>query len=423
MKAKKVKRPTAADYMDDEAEESEDEDGVVPELDEEDEEDSEEEDDEDASDLDGFIDDGDDSGLNGEEDVSDAESDEGSDDESNVSSGDDGEDDKPAKKGKMGDLQSMMASGTRSVNNAFASSVQKDIKKGQAVRQQRKAFDAALNIRIRLQKALVSVNSFSASEDAEASSEPYEAAEAAAIKLLNTIGDYRVGLQGQTGQKRKRNLSVDASNDKIWERIQDLERPALARRKAVFDNWSKKVKATQASASGVGKGSKFTKIDEPLTMLLENQLQDTERLVKRTRVPRSCAPVQVSKKLNEDASIYDDADFYQLLLKELVDQRTADTGISGQAATVRYAAVKEAKNKKHVDTKASKGRKMRFNVHEKLQSFMAPEDRRSWEQHAIDRFFGTLFGQKLVLNEDEVADEEMDDAVDAEEDGLRLFRS
>lgn len=423
VKGKKVKRPTAAEFMDDEAQESEDGDGAVPELDDEDDADSDEEDDEDASDLDGFIDDGDDSELIDGEDEEDEEKDGNSDNESDDGSDEDAEVDKPAKKGKIQDLQSMMAAGTRSVTDAFAASIQKDVEKGKAVQQQRKAFDAALNIRIRLQKALVAVNSFSAVEDTEAPSEPYEAAEAAAVKLLNSIGDYRHGMQGQSGQKRKRALSVDASSTKIWRRLQALEQPALVRRKAVFDNWSKKVKATQASSSGAGKGSKFTKIDEPLTMLLENQLQDTERLVKRTRVPRSCAPLQVSKKLSEDASIYDDADFYQLLLKELVDQRTTDTGLGGQAATVRYAAVKEAKNKKHVDTKASKGRKMRFNVHEKLQNFMAPEDRRAWEQHAVDRFFGTLFGQKLVLNEDEAADEKMDDAVDAEEEGLRLFRN
>lgn len=96
----------------------------------------------------------------------------------------------------------------------------------------------------------------------------------------------------------------------------------------------------------------------------------------------------MAQKVNEDASIYDDADFYQLLcklyhawrhncrllvsrvtivsdrpttVKELVDQRSGDGPGSGlQAATIHYAAVKEAKAKRHVDTKASKGRKMRF---------------------------------------------------------------
>ncbi|KAH6647404.1 apoptosis-antagonizing transcription factor [Truncatella angustata] len=411
VRGKKVKRPTASDFMDEEADESEDDEGRSLQADEDEEDDSEE--DEDASDLEGFIDDG--------EDESEEEDDE--DEERGSSGSDDDEDEAPAAKGKRGDLASTFASGAQNITGAIASSIQKDVAKGQAVRQQRKAFDAALNIRIRLQKALVAVNSFSASDETEATTEPYEAAEAAAVKLLNTIGDYRFAMQGKTGQKRKRGLDVGASSGDIWDSIQELERPAVARRKAVLENWSKKVKATQANNSGISKGSKFVKVDEPLTMLLENQLQDSERLIKRTRVPRSCAPVQVSQKVNEDADIYDDADFYQLLLKELVDQRTADTGAAGQAATIRYAAVKEAKNKKHVDTKASKGRKMRFNVHEKLQSFMAPEDRRGWEQHAIDRFFGTLFGQKMVLNEDEATDEEMGDDVDAAEAGLRLFRN
>ena len=67
---------------------------------------------------------------------------------------------------------------------------------------------------------------------------------------------------------------------------------------------------------------------------------------------------------------------------------------------------------------------MRFNVHEKLQNFMAPEDRRSWEEGAVDRLFGTLFGQRMELDEDGddqgESDQEMG-GVTADE-GLRLFR-
>ena len=78
--------------------------------------------------------------------------------------------------------------------------------------------------------------------------------------------------------------------------------------------------------------------------------------------------------------------------------------------------------RKKVDTKASKGRKMRFTVHEKLQNFMAPEDRGSWEPEAIDRFFGTLLGQKMTLGEEMEADE-VEDEISLEEQGLMLFRS
>ncbi|TQS32352.1 hypothetical protein Golomagni_07332, partial [Golovinomyces magnicellulatus] len=63
------------------------------------------------------------------------------------------------------------------------------------------------------------------------------------------------------------------------------------------------------------------------------------------------------------------------------------------------------------------GRKMRFTVHEKLQNFMPPEDRRTWETDAIDRFFGTLFGRKLELNEDESDDE----AAQQVDEDFRMF--
>jgi protein AATF/BFR2 len=85
--------------------------------------------------------------------------------------------------------------------------------------------------------------------------------------------------------------------------------------------------------------------------------------------------------------------------------------------------VKEAKTRKNVDTKASKGRKMRFTVHEKLQNFMAPEDKGSWEPDAIDRFFGTLLGQKMILGEEEASDDGQAENGVSPEESLMLFRS
>ncbi|KAK7943688.1 TRAUB domain-containing protein [Apiospora aurea] len=324
----------------------------------------------------------------------------------------------------------MKADGKNGVTGSLVDSMQKDVAKGLAVRQQRKAFDAALNVRIRLQKAIVASNTIPTVDQSDDQNEPYEAAEAAAIKLWNAIDAFRTDMQPGAGQKRKRTIEIDDSSEDIWEKMQDMENKALVRRKNVLENWDEKVKkARMDPAAQHGFRNKQSKGQQNLTTWLEQKMQDpegTERLVKRTRTPRSCAPAQVAKKVAEDPDIYDDADFYQLLLKELVDQRTADaSAATGQTATLRYAAVKEAKTKKHVDTKASKGRKMRFNVHEKLQEFMAPEDRRQWEPSAIDRLFGTLFGQQVenVLDEDAVSEDEEMGGVTAEEAGLRLFRS
>ncbi|OTA91891.1 hypothetical protein M434DRAFT_12765 [Hypoxylon sp. CO27-5] len=431
-KGKRVARPTAADYM---VSDDSDSDSEGVELDEEEGSSGDFDDEEDSNDesINGFIDD------EAEEDEDGDERDEDEDMEDMDASSEDAESDKEEEDDDLGKppkvngasratIQEMM-NGQRNIAGTLSTAAQKDVAKGKAVRQQRKAFDALLNIRIRLQKSLVAVNSFSSIEDLGDESQPYEAAEAAALKLWNAIDGFRTSIQSdlseKTGQKRKRTADVDTSSQDIWENMEVVEQRALVRRRAVLEKWSHNARNIRM----VDRSSrKFTNtVEKPLTTRLDEELDAPERLIKRTRTPRSCAPAQVARKVNEDPNIYDDADFYQLLLKELVDQRSGDASGApgGPAATIRFAAVKEAKAKRHVDTKASKGRKMRFNVHDKLQNFMAPEDRRSWEQSAIDRFFGTLFGQKMVLNEDEdekdASDEEMG-GVPVVNGGIRLFR-
>jgi protein AATF/BFR2 len=340
---------------------------------------------------------------------------------------DEDEDSRPDGDDERARLRKLATDGQKSIVAAMSQAARADAEKGAAVRVQRRAFDAILNLRIRLQKALIAANSFGVVDKSqETAMEPYLAAEEAAIKLWNTIDSVRHSFMPESsrakiGEKRKREVDLDTPSQSIWESMEMVEEAALSHRRKVLDKWSDRVKKTTAAPST----RKLVKTEtQSLVSTLDSQLVSSERLIKRARTPRSCAPAQAAKKIEEDAAIYDDADFYQLLLKELVDQRSTDTGAPGEGvATVRWAALKEAKTRKHVDRKASKGRKLRYTVHEKLQNFMAPEDRRSWEEHAIDRLFGSLFGQKMELKEDEdVSDEEMG-GVNVEEEGLRLFRS
>ena len=295
-----------------------------------------------------------------------------------------------------------------------------DVTKGTAIQQQRKAYDGLLNLRIRFQKALIAANTFPILElDSPSDPQPYEAAEQAAISLLQTLGSLRETFTRASSKslKRKRQLEVSMPTEDIWDVLCEQDKQATHFRETRLEKWSRKVQSVNVAAQR-GLASR----NKTMIAALQQQLAEPDsRLVKRTRVPRSCAPGQAARKMNVDDSIYDDADFYQLLLKDLVDQRTSEQNSTQTSAvpTVMLTVAKEAKVRKNVDRKASKGRKMRFTVHEKLQNFMAPEDRRSWEQGAIDRFFGTMFGQKMEL--DEVSDDE--DELVAEAEGLRLFRS
>jgi protein AATF/BFR2 len=78
---------------------------------------------------------------------------------------------------------------------------------------------------------------------------------------------------------------------------------------------------------------------------------------------------------------YDDSEFYQLLLKELLE--------AGSGAG-RPAPVRAAKKRKQVDRRASKGRKVRYHVHDKLVGFMTAGDHEA--PPFAEQLFANLFG-------------------------------
>jgi protein AATF/BFR2 len=346
-----------------------------------------------------------------------------------------GSEDEGDGKARRAELRKIMGEEQKTVIATISQAAKLDADKGNAVKEQRKAFDSLLSVRMVLQKALIATNSMAAVEDresAEITNQPYEAAEEAAIKLWNTLDGLRHELLkansgSKTGQKRKRGIELSTSSTAIWERMQNTEVSVIDNRQGTLEKWSAKVRGT--ASLPVSQKLNPTAAQQSISSLLQDQLANSDHLVKRTKMPRSCAPVQRNQKVTEDPNIYDDGNFYQILLKELVDQRRVESftppvngGDTGKA--MQWTAIKEAKTRKNVDTKASKGRKMRFTVHEKLQNFMAPEDRGSWEPEAVDRFFGTLLGQKMTLGEEEASDDgEGGNGISPEEEGLMLFRS
>jgi len=86
------------------------------------------------------------------------------------------------------------------------------------------------------------------------------------------------------------------------------------------------------------------------------------------------------------------------------------------------------KKKKVVDTKASKGRKIRYHVHEKIQNFMVPIEMGTWHEEMTNELFKSLFGRNTTKEEEkEEEEEEQLDLVNADDgklttnDGLRIF--
>ena len=306
--------------------------------------------------------------------------------------------------------------------SSISQTAKADAEKGRAVRQQRSTFNALLNSRIRLQKALISTNTLELEErpgnDAQRSDTIVEAAENAALKLWSSLNELREDLQAaRTGQKRDRRLfdSSTPSSD-LWTHMRSYEPNSISDRNSILNKWSTKTRTT-AVTSNASRLNPPSVRDETIVDVLTSHLADMPRLVKRARTPRSCAPIQASlptpaNSTDQPQAVYDDADLYSLLLKSLLEQTSADIDTSALSIPNQWQLARQAKTKKVVDTKASKGRKMRYTVHEKLQNFMAPEDKSLWGDRQRDELFAGLLGTKGNLVEEELTARE-----DPEEDG------
>lgn len=328
-------------------------------------------------------------------------------------------------------LRKMMAEEQKTVAASLSKAAKAEVTKGQAIKHQRTTFDSLLSTRIKLQKALIATNSMDTSATGSNDHpKAIEAAERAALRLFDSISELRSSLQPSTSKSLPSVLLSSSTpfrpSSNLWQRMQEYEAVNIPRRRATLMKWSQKTNP----ATALPRANKFsqTPSQQPLTSVLDQHLSATnaEKLVAKTQVPRSCAPVQAASRILSDPSIYDDADFYTLLLRELVDQRMTDSTNAGAAPLAAITSngtslpsSRQFKVKKPVDTKASKGRKMRYTVHEKLQNFMAPEDLGSWGERQRTELFGSLFGRKVRLGEDEGVDGVDDvEGIEGEEDDV-----
>lgn len=360
------------------------------------------------------------------------------------------------------ELRRLMSHDAKTVASTISAAAKADAEKGRAVKKQRLGYDALVGVRLKMQKAVTGVNVLSElnanteddDEEKKAEqtqllqsldSEEIRKAESAALSLWSTIEGLRGALADaqHTGGKRKRDTTTpdaDTPLQSLWNRMAVFEDAARPYRRAVLEKWATKtrgVKAAMPSASGRGKlmatatgGS--SEQGQGLGAVLDSYVAAEQK---------NNAPGVG----NGSGSAYDDAQFYQSLLRTLIEERMAATSSTASALhnmdnasttlptaalstlsllpKTNVAGMRKDKVKRDVDTKASKGRKMRYNVHEKLQNFMAPEDRGTWGDAAREEFFASLLGRSAagVLGEGE-SDREGDEEQNDEEAGLMLFR-
>lgn len=185
----------------------------------------------------------------------------------------------------------------------------------------------------------------------------------------------------------KRKMSTTEIEDALRERCEYLKE---SRNKVLYEWYNK----TKFSLGASIKQCKSTDSGELLpTNLIEHILSNKKRLLKRTQLKRSNYNILGKEGSDEyDTEIFDDDDFYHQLLRELIDSKTSNDSDS-LSVSRKWLEIQKmrSKMKRKVDTRASKGRKIRFDVHKELLNFMAPIVTHNFTEESKDELFDSLF--------------------------------
>ncbi|TFK51679.1 TRAUB-domain-containing protein [Heliocybe sulcata] len=302
---------------------------------------------------------------------------------------------------------------------------EEDRKKGKAVSRQLALWDSILDARIRLQKAATAANRLPLPDDMSSYATHPDVKES-----LNKMMDEALFLSGSLFEfqetllttndiisppprKRRRigdnhdhhGLDYDSALREASEASGALEHAYHPYLVQTLTKWSAKVQAVAPSVLLPSSRNAFSRNQNHVksaVQLVEEALADRAKLRARTRVRRGGKPriahaeegqdTEQNLQDKEDQYVFDDTDFYQQLLRDIISNRTGDSSLGG-AAYPNQKANKSKQKKKAVDTKASKGRKLRYEVHEKLQNFMVPVPKGGWHEEQIDELFASLLGR------------------------------
>merc|ERR1719215_1766869 len=276
--------------------------------------------------------------------------------------------------------------------------VQKEVEKGKCIKSQLQIWDSLLELRISLQKSLSKINQFPLDlkpfkENKDKSDEEENELKQSQVnlaKVLDQLLDLKKSMLSKNkvfsrpdeplGKKRKLNdyekyLDTRFDSMKSW-------------RNETMEDWNDRTRI-------VGSKNGFSGFETSVTRQIEHILADKPRLVKRTKMKRTIYDVigQEATEESHNDEIFDDDDFYHQLLRELIERKTS--GVTDPVALgqqwLQLQKIR-AKAKKKVDTKASKGRKTRYDIHAKLVNFMAPTYPKSnLSEEAKTELFASLF--------------------------------
>ncbi|KAK7340480.1 hypothetical protein VNO77_21184 [Canavalia gladiata] len=292
-----------------------------------------------------------------------------------------------------------------------------DLVKGQAVKSQKALWYKILELRFLLQKPFSSSNRLpqesvksSFCESDETVREAYSDLMTSSKETLDSILELQEALfaknpsitQATDGSERSsKDLEVskhlDDNLDQEWSQISQMHKSIASFRDKSINKWQRMTQVTTGAAAIKGKLHAF---NQDISNQVAAYMRDPSRMIKQMQLRRSAVSIfgsvpedndnsnEAETHTDGDSELLDDSEFYQQLLKEFFE--TVDPSSSEKA----FYALKrmQTKKRKVVDRRASKSRKIRYNVHEKIVNFMAPQPANI--PPMAPKLFENLFGLK-----------------------------
>lgn len=287
---------------------------------------------------------------------------------------------------------------------------------------QAKCYEKLLSLRISLQKCLDLVNTLPITDSPPTGDSMDEVAELSSKSLKLMTG--MMGKQCAVAEKRKAgemnesdsdsdndNANKSERGDEYYDRILKYQKGMAPSWQSIVNKWHSRLNYGSEKAQ-----SKMRVFNRSLFEQVDILINDKKRCVEKSRVPlmeskRSDKPEEdslpidqnpatadsdressdsesdedanskkkkkgkdvraVQKKKSYDMEVYDDRPFYTLLLKTFIASASHN---DGQGVNSRdLEELKKYKRSKVVtDRKASKGRKIRYMKHKKMENFMFP---------------------------------------------------
>lgn len=308
-----------------------------------------------------------------------------------------------------------MLSEQKSVVTQLVREEENEQEKAKHTYNQVKLWDTFLDLRIKQQKLLTIANRFPQVEyhSAFCKIDPQikKKFDGVSTTLRSLISSF-IGLQQElVGQNPDlEDVSIEKVDDDLWKAIEETQQKFRPFEAEVIEKWSEKAQIS----SGKFANKSLKAINQGILSQVNQLLENKDRLLKRTQLNRSKNRILGKRQRDEedgqiepkkakssmsgqeeyDEELYDDTDFYQELLKDLIDTtKTSDPIALGK----KWLELKETQTKKRkdVDRRASKGRKIRYHVHEKLVSFMPPVPEKE-APFMVEDLFAHLFGGSSI---------------------------